>query len=83
MKDRENLEAELLLAVEQESAAFRDASYRCRERRKGTLQQCLEQVAHKYRAALHAFSDLILNGGHEKKPRPGAAPRKTIPERSA
>jgi hypothetical protein len=76
MKNSENVEAELLLEVQQKAAAFEDAYDRCRERRRGTLQECLEGVAHAYRDALHAFSDLILDGRYGVEPRPaGRQPR--------
>jgi hypothetical protein len=66
MKNGENIEAELLLEVQQKEAAFEDANNRCRKRRRGTLQECLERVARDYRDALHAFSDLILDGRYNK-----------------
>ena len=66
MKRRENTEAELLREVQQKAAAFKDANSRA-ERRGGTLQECLERVARNYRDALHAFSDLILNGRYGKR----------------
>jgi hypothetical protein len=70
MKKSENIEAELLLEVQQKAAAFEDAHNRCAERRRGTLQECLEPVARDYRDALHAFSDLILDLQHENKSSP-------------
>ena len=71
MKDGEEIETELLLEVEQKEAAFEDAYNRCKERRRGTLQECLEPVARGYRDALHKFSNLILDGHYENKPRAG------------
>jgi hypothetical protein len=68
MKKSENIEAELLFEVQQKEAAFEDAYNRCKERRKGTLQECLEPVARDYRDALHAFSDLILDGQYQDEP---------------
>jgi hypothetical protein len=70
MKDHKNIEAELLLEVQQKGAAFEDAHNRCRDRLIGTLQQCLESVALDYRDALNAFSEFILEGQYENKPRP-------------
>jgi hypothetical protein len=70
MKDHKNIEAELLLEVQQKGATFEDAHNRCRERAMGTLQQCLELVALDYRDALNAFSEFILEGRYENKPRP-------------
>jgi hypothetical protein len=70
MKNGENIEAELLLEVQQKGAAFEDAYNRCKERRRGTLQECLEPVARDYRDALHSFSDLILDGQYENKTTP-------------
>ena len=77
MKDHKNIEAELLLEVQQKGVAFEDAHNRCRERPIGTLEQCLEPVARDYRDALNAFSEFILEGRYENIPRhwvlPGAA----------
>ena len=69
MKDHKNIEAELLLEVQQKGVAFEDAHNRCRERPIGTLKQCLEPVARDYRDALNAFSEFILEGRYENKPR--------------
>ena len=69
MKKGEDIEAELLLEVKQKEAAFEEAHSRCKERRTGTLQECLEPVVRAYRHALHAFSNLILDGQDENKPR--------------
>ena len=66
---RQSIEAELLHEVQHKAAAFEDAYGRCRERRMGTLQECVEAVTRSYRDALRAFSDLILDGRFEKKPR--------------
>ena len=62
MEYQECLEAELLVEVQQTKAAFEGASNHCRERRAGTLQECLEPAARNYWNALHAFSDLVLDG---------------------
>ena len=70
MKDHKKTEAELLVEVQQKGAAFEDAHDRCREYPMGTLQQCLESVARDYRDALNAFSEFILGGRYENKPRP-------------
>jgi hypothetical protein len=70
MKDHKNIEAELLLEVQQKEAAFEDPHNRCREHLIGTLQQCLESVTLDYRDALNAFSNFILEGRYENKPRP-------------
>ena len=70
MKKSENIEAELLLEVQQKAAAFEYAHNRCTERRTGTLQECLEPVARDYRDALHAFSDLILDPQYENQSSP-------------
>jgi hypothetical protein len=69
MKDHKTTEAELLVEVQLKEAAFEDAHNRCRERNMGTLQQCLESVARDYRDALNAFSEFILEGRYENKPR--------------
>jgi len=69
MKNGEDIEAKLLLEVQQKEAAFKDAYNRCKERRRGKLRECLEPVARDYRDALHAFSDLILDGQDENNPR--------------
>jgi len=65
-----NVEADLLLAVQQKGAAFEDAHNRCRERPMSMLQECLEPVARDYRDALNAFSEFILEGRNENKPEP-------------
>ena len=70
MKDPKKTEAELLVEVQRKGAAFEDAHNRCRERPMRTLQQCLESVARDYRGALNAFSEFILEGRYENKPRP-------------
>ena len=70
VKNRENIEAELLSEVQQKAAAFEDARNRCRECCIGTLQQCLEAVMRAYRDALRAFSDLIFDGQYGNEPRP-------------
>jgi hypothetical protein len=70
MKKSENIEDELLLEVQQKAAAFEEALNRCTERRRGTLQECLEPVARDYRGALHAFSDLILDPQYENQSSP-------------
>ena len=72
MKDREDIEAELLLEVEQKGAAFEGAYNSCKERRTGSLQECIEPVARDYRDALHTFTKWILDGHYEKKPGSGA-----------
>jgi hypothetical protein len=66
----EKIEAELLLGVRQKAAAFEHASDRCRERPGDTLQECLEQLAHDFRDALGAFSDFVLDGQYQNKPKP-------------
>ena len=66
----ENIETELLFEVQQKAAAFKDAYNRCRERSKGSLQECLEPVTRDFRDALHAFSDLILDGRYENESGP-------------
>ena len=76
MKDHKNVEAELLLEVQQRGVAFEDAHNRCRERPIGTLEQCLEPVARDYRDALRAFSDFILAGRYENELRPVDLPRR-------
>lgn len=70
MKDHKKTEAELLVEVQQKGAAFEDAPNRCRKRNTGTRQQCLESVARDYWDALNAFSEFILEGRYENKPRP-------------
>jgi len=70
MKDHKKTESELLVEVQQKGAAFEDAYNRCGERQLGTLQQCLESFALDYRDALNAFSEFILEGRYENKPRP-------------
>jgi hypothetical protein len=62
MEYLESLEAERLVAVQQTTRPFQGASNRCRERRTGTLRECLESAARNYRDALHTFSDLVLDG---------------------
>jgi hypothetical protein len=76
MRAPDKLEAELLLEVQQKGAAFEEVSNRCRERRSGTLQECLEPVARDYRDALRAFSDFILAGRYENELRPVDLPRR-------
>jgi hypothetical protein len=73
VKSGENIEAELLLEVQQKAAAFEDAYNRCKERRRGTLQECLERVARDFLDALHAFSGLILDGREQNQPGPSGA----------
>ena len=75
MEHHENIAAELLREVQQKAAAFKEAYNRCTERRGGKLQECLQPVASKYRDVLKAFSNLILNGGYEKKQGPRDASR--------
>jgi len=62
MKDHENTEAKLIQTVQQRAVAFQKAFDRCRERRRGTVQECLDPAARTYRDALDAFSELILTG---------------------
>jgi hypothetical protein len=69
MKDHKNIEGELLLEVQRKEAAFEDVHNRCRERPIGTLEQCLASVARDYGDALKAFSEFILEGRYENKPR--------------
>ena len=75
MEHHENIAAELLREVQEKAAAFKDAYNRCTERRGGTLQECLQPVASKYREVLNAFSDLILNGRYKKEQGPRDASR--------
>ena len=65
----QTIEAELLREVQHKAAAFEDAYNRCRKRRMGMLQECLEGAMRSYQDALRAFSDLILDGRYENKPR--------------
>src|SRR5215469_4345245 len=70
MRDHKNVEAELLLDVQQKGAAFEDAHNRCRKQPIGKLQQCLKSFARDYGQALNAFSEFILEGRCGDKPRP-------------
>jgi hypothetical protein len=62
VKNRQSVEAELLREVQHKAAAFEDAYNRCGDCCMGTLQECLEPAARDYGDALHAFSNLILDG---------------------
>ena len=75
MENHKNIAAELLWEVRQKAADFEDAYNRCTKRRVGTLQECLQPVARKYRDGLKAFSNLISNGRYEKERGPLDASR--------
>jgi hypothetical protein len=68
MKSAENIEAELLLEVQQTAAAFEDACHRYGKRQSRPWPEGLAPFERDFQDALQAFSNWILDGCYTMSP---------------